>query len=167
MSPVPGHTRAQCTLGKMSTSQLLSQRYMHSDRATCLGGKSRSRTPRKYKFSNKNSSPFAMTSRHPQYCGHPHCCRHPLAWVGSSRPSGACKSLLMGHPRFAWNRGGVGTRPWWLALLACGGTYWPLALEPCAMTSKHPHYCGHPHCRGHPPAWVGIQNANSAHGVLP
>ena len=30
---------------------------------------------------------------------------------------------------------GVGTRPWWLALLACGGAYWPLALEP-AMTSR-------------------------------
>ena len=42
---------------------------------------------------------------------------------------------------------GVGTRPWWLALLACGGAYWPLALEPSAMTSRHPHYCGHPHCR--------------------
>ena len=51
--------------------------------------------------------------------------------------------------------GGVGTRPWWLALLACGGAYWPLALEPSAMTSGHPHYCGHPHCRGHPPAWGG------------
>ena len=41
--------------------------------------------------------------------------------------------------------GGVGTRPWWLALLACGGAYWPLATS--AMTSGHPHYCGHPHCR--------------------
>ena len=51
--------------------------------------------------------------------------------------------------------GGFGTRPWWLAPLACGGAYWPLALEPSAMTSRHPHYCGHPHCRGHPPAWVG------------
>ena len=29
---------------------------------------------------------------------------------------------------------GVGTRQWWLALLACGGAYWPLALEPSAMT---------------------------------
>ena len=57
--------------------------------------------------------------------------------------------------------GGVGTRPWWLALLACGGAYWPLAFEPSAMTSRHPYYCGHP------PAWVGIQNATSAHGVLP
>ena len=28
--------------------------------------------------------------------------------------------------------GGVGTRPWWLALLACGGAYWPLAFEPSA-----------------------------------
>ena len=57
--------------------------------------------------------------------------------------------------------GGVGTRPWWLALLACGGAYWPLAFEPSAMTSRHPH------CRGHPPSWVGIQNATSAHSVLP
>ena len=57
--------------------------------------------------------------------------------------------------------GGVGTRPWWLALLACGGAYWPLAFEPFAMTSGHPHYCGHP------PSWGGIQNATSAHGVLP
>ena len=63
--------------------------------------------------------------------------------------------------------GGFGTRPWWLALLACGGAYWPLAFEPSAMTSRHPYYCGHPHCRGHPPAWGGIQNATSAHGVLP
>ena len=43
-------------------------------------------------------------------------------------------------------RGGSGTRPWWLALLACGGAYWPLAFEPSAMTSRHPYYCGHPHC---------------------
>ena len=37
-------------------------------------------------------------------------------------------------------RGGGGTRPWWLALLACGGAYWPLAYEPSAMTSRHPYY---------------------------
>ena len=30
--------------------------------------------------------------------------------------------------------GGDGTRPWGLALLACGGAYWPLTLEPSAMT---------------------------------
>ena len=48
--------------------------------------------------------------------------------------------------------GGVGTRPWWLALLACGGAYWPLAFEPSAMTSRDPHCCGYPHCCGHPPA---------------
>ena len=52
-------------------------------------------------------------------------------------------------------RGGFGTRPWWLALLACGGAYWPLAFEPSAVTSRHPYYCGHPHCCGHPPSWVG------------
>ena len=56
---------------------------------------------------------------------------------------------------------GFGIRPWWLALLACGGPYWPLAFEPSAMTRRHPH------CRGHPPSWMGIQNATSAHGVLP
>ena len=56
--------------------------------------------------------------------------------------------------------GGVGTRPWWLALIACGGAYWPLACEPSAMTSRHPH------CRRHPPCCMGIQNATSAHGVL-
>ena len=69
-------------------------------------------------------------------------------------PPGLVKMLLLG---------GEGTRPWWLALLACGGAYWPLALEPSAMTSRPPH------CRGHPPAWGGggIQNATSAHGVLP
>ena len=32
--------------------------------------------------------------------------------------------------------GGVGTRPGWLALLACGGAYWPLGFEPSAMTSR-------------------------------
>ena len=50
-----------------------------------------------------------------------------------------------------WGDRGEGfrTRPWWWALLACGGAYWPLALEPSAMTRRHPHYCGHPHCRGH------------------
>ena len=63
--------------------------------------------------------------------------------------------------------GGVGTRPWWLALLACGGAYWPLAFEPSAVTSRPPYYCGHPHYRGHPPSWLGIQNATSAHGVVP
>ena len=47
--------------------------------------------------------------------------------------------------------GRFGTRPWWLALLACGGAYWPLALEPSAMTSRRPYYCGHPR----PPAGGG------------
>ena len=42
-----------------------------------------------------------------------------------------------------------------MALLACGGAYWPLAFEPSAMTSRHPYYYGHPHCRGHPPALGG------------
>ena len=72
------------------------------------------------------------------------------------------------HPHCALGGGGgVGTRPWWLALLACGSAYWPLAFEPSAMTSRHPYYCRHPHCRRHPPSWVRIQNATSAHGVLP
>ena len=44
--------------------------------------------------------------------------------------------------------GGVGTRPWWLALLACGGAYWPLPFEPSAMTSRHLYYSGHLRCHG-------------------
>ena len=47
--------------------------------STCLGGKSRSRTPGKHRFSNKNSSPSAMTSRLP------HCHGHPPAWVENAR----------------------------------------------------------------------------------
>ena len=43
--------------------------------STCLGGKSTSRTPGKHTFSNKNSSPSAMTSRLP------HCRGHPPAYV--------------------------------------------------------------------------------------
>ena len=69
------------------------------------------------------------------------------------------KHVCLSPPPSQWVGGGVGTRPWWLALLACGGAYWPLAFEPSAMTSRHPYYCGHPHCRGHPPAWGGLQNA--------
>ena len=38
--------------------------------------------------------------------------------------------------------GGFGTRPWWLALLACGGASWTLAYEPSAMTSRHPYFWG-------------------------
>ena len=45
-SPMPGHTRAQCTLGKMSRSPLPSQRHMHS-----------------------------APNRHPHYCRHPRRCR--------------------------------------------------------------------------------------------
>ena len=92
-----------------------------------------------------------------------------LKGPGSFRTAQRCKRAvaipvwyaLQGSVCSASDSGGVGTRPWWLALLACGGAYWPLALEPSAMTSRHPH------CRGHPPAWGGIQNATSAHGVLP
>ena len=32
--------------------------------------------------------------------------------------------------------GGVGTRPWWLALLACGSAYRPLAFEPSATGGR-------------------------------
>ena len=75
-----------------------------------------------------------------------------------------CGGICCGLGLQAWGeaegqgsfKGGFGTRPWWLALLACGGAYWPLALEPSAMTSRHPYFCGHPHCCRHPPALVGI-----------
>ena len=97
--------------------------------------------------------PSAMTSRAPHYCGHPHCRGHPHASGGGGIHSAG--------------GGGFGTRPWWLALLACGGAYWPLALEPSAMTSRPPHYCGHPHCRGHPPAWGGTSAGGGGFGTRP
>ena len=83
------------------------------------------------------------------------------------KSNGQTGSWCLDKAVLAQGGGGVGTRPWWLALLACGSTYWPLAFEPSVMTSRHPYYCGHLHCPGHPPSWVGIQNATSAHGVLP
>ena len=93
-------------------------------------------------------------------------CNHVLDCGNKQRPL-VCVGTSAGAPCLPPWGGGFGTRPWWLALLACGGAYLPLAFEPSAMTSRHPYYCGHPHCRGHPPSWVGIQNASSAHGVLP
>ena len=90
------------------------------------------------------------------------CQRLAGRWAGVCRRV-VCRTLVASLVR-SLTLGVFGTRPW-LALLACGGAYWHLALEPSAMISRDPHYCGHPHCRGHPPAWVGIQNATSAHGV--
>ena len=79
---MPGHTRAQCTLGKMSRSQLPSQRYMHSAghphyclrttagihaAAGCSG------LGVMYRFSNKNSEemhpPSSPTGRYIQQGG--------------------------------------------------------------------------------------------------
>ena len=80
--------------------------------------------------------------------------RHPTSGGGAHEGCGGGGSGGgggRGHRQWAWRGGGgVATRPWWLALLACGGAYWPLALEPSAMTSRHPYYCGHPYYRGHP-----------------
>ena len=67
---------------------------------------------------------------------------------GSAAVPRQCAMCAVAGPVGEGRGGGVGTRPWWLALLACGGAYWPLAFEPSAMTSGHPYYCGHPHCRG-------------------
>ena len=80
------------------------------------------------------------------------CCALCACYVMPMHPH------LLALPALCVGRGGggFGTRPWWLALLACGGAYWPLAFEPSAMTSTHPYYCGHSHCRGHAPSWVGI-----------
>ena len=63
-----------------------------------------------------------------------------------------------GHGVALLGEGGVSTRPWWLALLACGGAYWPLALEPSAGIRT---------AAGIPLPLGGFQNATSAHGVLP
>ena len=72
-------------------------------------------------------------------------------------------------PEAPWGGGGgVGTRPWWLALLACGGAYWPRAFEPSAMKSRHPYYCGHPHCRGGGGlGWVGLDSPDLKNATDP
>ena len=49
-----------------------------------------------------------------------------------------CKEVLNPHSPQSpskkrvpgYRGGGGGTRPWWLALLARGGAYWPLSFEP-------------------------------------
>ena len=84
---------------------------------------------------------------------------HVPSWLGRLHPPPS-RPELEGGVVMGPGGGGVGTRPWWLALLACGGAYWPLAFEPSAMKSRHPYYCGHPHCRGHPPCWVGNPECN-------
>ena len=90
--------------------------------------------------------PFLNSPQNSEYFEYRH--------IGSTLPE--LHAAPFGEFFSSWLGGGeVGTRPWWLALLACGGAYWPLALEPSAMTSRHPHYWGHPHCCGHPPAWGG------------
>ena len=79
----------------------------------------------------------------------PTCTLHPLRVHAQAGPCVCtvtpCCCLLL-DLGFACAKGigggGVGTRPWWLALLACGSAYWPLAFEPSAMTSRHPHYSG-------------------------
>ena len=73
-----------------------------------------------------------------------------LQWLytGGVRQLPPPPQLTVGRRPLGGGGAGVGTRPWWLALLACGCAYWPLALEPSAMTSRHPYYCGHPHCCG-------------------
>ena len=62
--------------------------------------------------------------------------------------------------------GGAGTMPWWLALLACGGAYGPLAFEPSAMTSRHPYYCGHPPASGGHPEMQFLSMASSPDGLI-
>ena len=43
-------------------------------------------------------------------------------------------TLRLLHEHCFFLGGGGGTRPWWLALLACEAAYWPLALEPSVLT---------------------------------
>ena len=47
-----------------------------------------------------------------------------------------------GRPPRVGGRWGFGTRPWRLALVACGSAYWPLTLEPSAMTRGGGGYIG-------------------------
>ena len=119
--------------------------------STCLDGKSRSRTPGKHTFSNKNSSPFAMTSRLP------HCRGDPPAWVGNPgqelRKTQVLQQELLSLcydeqtsalPRASTCLGGKST-----SRTPGKHTFSNKNSSPSAMTSRLPH------CRGHPPAYVG------------
>ena len=79
------------------------------------------------------------------------------------RVGGLGWGVMYGHSNTSLRGGGgrVGTKPWWLALLACGGAYWPLALEPSADDKQASALLRASTCPG------GIQNATFAHGVLP
>ena len=80
----------------------------------------------------------------------PSGCAHGVHLIARPHLIIDCSFGLLPRCLFAgthWSGGGgvFGTRPWWLALLARGGAYWPLALEHSAIASRHPYYCGHPH----------------------
>ena len=118
--------------------------------STCLGGKSRSTTPRKHRFSNKNSSPSAMTSRLP------HCHGHPPAWVENPRQELRETQVLQQEllslcydeqtsalPRASTCLGGKST-----SRTPGKHRFSNKNSSPSAMTSRLPH------CRRHPPAWV-------------
>ena len=119
--------------------------------STCLGGKSTLRTPGKHMFSNKNSSPSAMTSRLP------HCHGHPPAWVENPgqelRETQVLQQELLSLcydeqtsalPRASTCLGGKST-----SRTPGRHRFSNKNSSPSAMTSRRPH------CRRHPPAWVG------------
>ena len=118
--------------------------------STCVGGKSTSRTPGKYRFSNKNSSPSAMTSRLP------HCHGHPPAWV--ENPGQELREIQVlqqellslcydeqtsALPRVSTCLGGKSR-----SRTPGKHRFSNKNSSPSAMTSRLPH------CHGHPPAWV-------------
>ena len=87
--------------------------------------------------------------------GHQCPCLHPDQECLAAPPRSASPARGPGQQRLAepqlrsqWD-GGEG---WHKALVVGSVTLWrrlwPLALEPSAMTSRHPHCCGHLHCLG-------------------
>ena len=119
--------------------------------STCLSGKSTSRTPGKYRFSNKNSSPSAMTSRLP------HCHGHPPAWV--ENPSQELReiqvlqqellSLCYDEQTSALPRASTCLGEKSTSRTPGKHRFSNKNSSPSAMTSRLPH------CHGHPPACVG------------
>ena len=118
--------------------------------STCLGGKSRSRTPGKQRFSNKNSSPSAMTSRLP------HCHGHPPAWVENPGQELRETQVLQQELLSLCYDQQTSALP--QASTCLGGKsrsttpgkhrFSNKNSSPSAMTSRLPH------CHGHPPARV-------------
>ena len=118
--------------------------------STYLGGKSRSRTPKKHGFSNKNSSPSAMTRRLP------HCHGDPPAWV--EHPGQELREIKVLQQELLSLCYDEQTSALPRASTCLGGTS-RSRTQGIQVLQQELLSLGYdeqtPHCPGHPPTWVG------------